>query len=214
MDPADQLTHTSKSVVVSYCADLRDLLALSYCGTDHSADYNGCREREETAVLLKLNAHISNCLERAANAEQRALESTDSASRSDHELLAQSWRHLARSYQFVESLERFLSETDRNKTSVLPPELQAIAEQEPAALESKPIIRRPQVRHEASFKDRLLKSAQEAREQAAGLPAGPARKRLLLKAKQSETAASIDAWVSSPGSHPPDNLEFMKKPKA
>jgi hypothetical protein len=58
-------------------------------------------------VLLKLGGHISNCLERAANAEHRALKSTDSATRSDNELLAQSWRHLARSYQFVESLDRF-----------------------------------------------------------------------------------------------------------
>ncbi|MBR1192366.1 hypothetical protein JQ609_31065 [Bradyrhizobium sp. AUGA SZCCT0169] len=75
-------------------------------------------------------------------------------------------------------------------------------------------MRRPRVRHEASFSDRLLKNAQDAREQAAGLPAGPARERLLLKAKQSETAAGIDTWVSSPGSHPPDNLDFLKKPKA
>ncbi|WP_249128616.1 MULTISPECIES: hypothetical protein [unclassified Bradyrhizobium] len=165
-------------------------------------------------MLLKLSTHISSCLERASNAEQRALESTDPASRSDNELLAQSWRHLARSYQFVESLERFLSETDRDKKSALPSEMLAVVEQEPVAPESKPIIRRPRVRHEASFSDRLLKNAQDAREQAAGLPAGPARERLLLKAKQSETAAGIDTWVSSPGSHPPDNLDFLKKPKA
>ena len=60
-------------------------------------------------MLLKLGGHISNCLERAANAEQRALHETDAANRCDNELLAQSWRHLARSYEFVESLERFFS---------------------------------------------------------------------------------------------------------
>ena len=32
---------------------------------------------------------------------------TDFVNRSDNELLAQSWRPLARSYQFVESLQRF-----------------------------------------------------------------------------------------------------------
>jgi hypothetical protein len=70
------------------------------------------------------------------------------------------------------------------------------------------------VRHEASFQDRLLKSAQDAREEAAKLSAGAARERLLLKAKQSESAAGFDSWISSPGSHPPHDLGFMRKPKA
>lgn len=162
-------------------------------------------------MLLKLSRHISSCLERAASAEERALQSTDSANRSDNELLAQSWRHLARSYQFVESLERFLSETDHSKKS-LPPEMLAVVEKELAAPESKPVIRRPRVKHEISFKDRLLKNAQDAREQAAQLPAGPVRERLLLKARQSETAAGIETWISSPGSQAPDNLDLLKKP--
>jgi len=157
--------------------------------------------------------HISNCLEHAANAEQRALQSTDSAYRSDNELLAESWRHLARSYQFVESLGRFLSETDPSKKSVLPPEMLAIVEQDPAAPESKPIIRRTRVKHETAFKERLLKSAQDAREQAAKLPAGPAGERLLLKARQCETAANIETWISSSGSPRPTNLDLRKKPK-
>jgi len=164
-------------------------------------------------VLLKLNAHISNCLERAASAERRALHSADPATRSDHELMAQSWRHLARSYQFVESLERFLSETGRKK-SELPPELLTLVEPQPASPEVKPIIRRPRVKHQTSFRDRLLKSAQDARDQAAALPEGPARERLLLKAQQCENAAGIDNWVSSPGSQPPDGLDFTKQPKA
>jgi hypothetical protein len=163
-------------------------------------------------VLLKLSGHISNCLERAASAEKRAQQSNDSTSRSDHEFLAQSWRHLALSYQFVESLERFLSDADGNKKSVLPPE--TAVEPQPATPEVKRIIRRPRVKHEASFQDRLLKSAQDARGQAAKLSAGTARERLLLKAKQSESAADFDSWISSPGSRPPDDLGFMRKPKA
>ena len=164
-------------------------------------------------MLLKLNGHISSCLERAAKAEQRALSATDSESRSDHEMLAQSWRHLARSYQFVESLERFLAETDRIKEKIVPPELQAIMDEQPATLESKPIVRRPRVRHEVSFQERLLKSAQGAREQASGMPPGTARDRLLLQARQSETAAKIDAWITTPGMRPPEGLDLPKKPK-
>jgi hypothetical protein len=163
-------------------------------------------------VLLKLNGHILNCLERAASAEERALQSNDPAQRSDNELLAQSWRHLARSYQFVESLERFLSETDRSKKDGLPPEMSA-AEQQLVVSEVKPIIRRTRVKHEASFHDRLLKSAQDAREQAARLPEGTPRERMLLKAMQSERAAAIDNWISSSGAHPPEALNLMTKPK-
>jgi hypothetical protein len=64
-----------------------------------------------------------------------------------------------------------------------------------------------------SFKDRLLKNAQKVREEAATLPAGPAREHLLRMARQSETAAGIDDWISSPGSQAPAILAFLKKPK-
>jgi hypothetical protein len=166
-------------------------------------------------VLLKLSEHISNCLERAADAEHRALQSTDSATRSDSELLAQNWRHLASSYQFVESLQRFLSETDRGKNDVIPTELLAVVEEQPVAPEGQQVVRRRRVKHEASFKDRLLQSAQDARDQAARLPPGAARDRLLQKARQNETAANIDTWISSPpGSRPPNNFDCTKKPKA
>jgi len=124
-------------------------------------------------VLLKLSEHISNCLERAAHADERALQSTDSASRSDNELLAQSWRHLARSYQFVESLGRFLSETDDSKKSILPPQMPAVVEQEPADPESRPIIRRSRVKHEASFQDRLLKAHKTRASRPPGYLQGP-----------------------------------------
>ena len=165
-------------------------------------------------MLLKLSSHISNCLERAVNAEQRALQAADPTTRADNVMLAQSWRHLARSYQFVESLERFLADTGRIKNDVIPPEMLDIVGEPPAPPENKPIIRRRRVKHTISFKDRLLKSAQEARQRAARLPPGFERDRLLQKARQSETAADIDVWISSPGSHPPDGLGFDKKPKA
>jgi len=142
------------------------------------------------------------------------VDATDPALRSDNEMLAQSWHHLARSYQFVESLERFLSEKVRNGEDIAPPETLVVVNEIPAQPASKPIVRRPRVKHATSFKDRLLKSAHEAREQAARLPEGSARERLLLKARQSETAADIDTWISSPGSPPPGNFGVAKKPKA
>lgn len=164
-------------------------------------------------MLLKLGSHISNCLERAVDAEHRAQESADAASRKDNELLAQSWRHLARSYEFVETLERFLSETNRNRKAALPPDLLAFADEPPAEPEGKPIIRRPRVRHQASFQERLMKSAQDARDRAAGLPPGVEHDRFMQKAQQSETAANIDAWVSSAGAAPPAQ-PFFRDEKA
>src|SRR5262245_39348012 len=119
-------------------------------------------------MLLKLSGHITNCLERAAAAEQRARQTADPVVRSDNEMLAASWRHLARSYQFVESLERFLSERVRSKEDIPSLEIPAFVDEAPMQPESKPITRRRRVKHVTTFKDRLLKSAQEAREQAAG----------------------------------------------
>ena len=55
------------------------------------------------------------CLARAAEAERRAGEAPDEATCIDNEQMAKSWRHLANSYQFGESLERFLLESDRRK---------------------------------------------------------------------------------------------------
>ena len=165
-------------------------------------------------MLLKLNSHISNCLHRAAEAQQRASEATDPAIRSDHEKLAQSWRHLAKSYQFVESLELFIADKDMSKADALLLDRRLLGDKQTPLAEGRTIIPRPRVKHSMSFQERLLKSAQEAREQAAQLPAGAERDRLLLKAQQSETAADIDTWVSTPGSRPPDKLNLTKKPKA
>ena len=165
-------------------------------------------------MLLKLCGHITSCLDRAASAEQRAERSTDPTVRSDNELLAQSWRYLARSYEFVESLERFLTETERFKEGGAPPELPTLVEEPPAQPEDRPIIRRRcRVKHETSFKDRLLRCAQDAREQAAQLPSGSARDRLLQKARQSETAVNIDTWISSPGLPPPAGFGLKGNPK-
>ena len=63
-------------------------------------------------MLQKLGAHIADCLHFAAEAEQRAAAETDERLRTDNLRMAEAWRRLARSYQFVESLERFLLDAD------------------------------------------------------------------------------------------------------
>jgi hypothetical protein len=44
-------------------------------------------------MLQKLGDHIAACLQRAADAEQRAAEATDPKLRTDNEVMAASWRH-------------------------------------------------------------------------------------------------------------------------
>jgi hypothetical protein len=59
-------------------------------------------------MLAKLSSEIGDCLARAAEARQRAEETTDAQRRADHLRQERSWSHLASSYQFAESLDRFL----------------------------------------------------------------------------------------------------------
>jgi putative heme degradation protein len=66
-------------------------------------------------MLQKLADHIANCLACAAEAEQRAADATNETTRADNEKLARTWRHLASSYQFVQSLERFLLDAKEDK---------------------------------------------------------------------------------------------------
>ena len=59
-------------------------------------------------MLQKLGDHITNCLTRAEEADHRGLEISDSEAKAETARMAKAWRHLARSYEFIESLERFL----------------------------------------------------------------------------------------------------------
>ncbi|MBV8752221.1 MAG: hypothetical protein JO328_05105 [Hyphomicrobiales bacterium] len=61
-------------------------------------------------MLHKLSDHVTECITRAADTERRAREATDSQLRQDLFDIARRWRHLADSYQFVESLDSFLIE--------------------------------------------------------------------------------------------------------
>ncbi|HEY7662423.1 MAG TPA: hypothetical protein VH934_04780 [Xanthobacteraceae bacterium] len=59
-------------------------------------------------MLQKLTHHIANCLERAADCRRRAEQMGDPAMKADLLDIEARWTHLAQSYEFVESLERFL----------------------------------------------------------------------------------------------------------
>ena len=56
-----------------------------------------------------------------------------------------------------------------------------------------------------SLKERLLQEARELRDQAKLLPIGLVRHAALQKARQAETAACMDDWLSSPGLRQPTN---------
>lgn len=75
-------------------------------------------------MLQKLDEHIANALERAAAADRRARDANDPQLRLDNERMADSWRLLARSFEFVESLEQFLidAQKGRNVPPPKPPE--------------------------------------------------------------------------------------------
>jgi hypothetical protein len=54
-----------------------------------------------------------------------------------------------------------------------------------------------------SLKERLLAEAQTLREEANLLPYGPVRDAVLTKVRQTEAAAHMEEWLTSPGLRPP-----------
>ena len=61
-------------------------------------------------------------------------------------------------------------------------------------------MQRRHFKHTLTFPDRLARHAKRLREEAETKPPGhPERDVLLRKARQSDTAAHIDQWVSSQG---------------
>jgi hypothetical protein len=60
-------------------------------------------------------------------------------------------------------------------------------------------IKRNRRKQTVSFDERLQRVARDAREAAQRLPRGQEREMLLRKARQAETAADINGWLTSPG---------------
>ena len=54
-----------------------------------------------------------------------------------------------------------------------------------------------------SLQERIAEFAAEARQEAAGMPDGPEREKVLKKVQQAETASEIEGWASSPGLQAP-----------
>jgi hypothetical protein len=71
-------------------------------------------------MLQNLGDHIKACIENASKAERRAAEVDDPALKADYLALAAQWTHLARSYEFSESLERFLLDSQKAKDALRP----------------------------------------------------------------------------------------------
>lgn len=53
------------------------------------------------------------------------------------------------------------------------------------------------------FKDRLRAFAEDLREEALRLPAGPEKEAILKRARRPDTAAHLDEWARSPGLQSP-----------
>jgi hypothetical protein len=70
-------------------------------------------------------------------------------------------------------------------------------------MEDRPITTRKRVRHVLTLEERLLDAARQARETARKLPPGKKREILLRSARDTEAAAQIHRWISSPGLRSP-----------
>jgi hypothetical protein len=67
-----------------------------------------------------------------------------------------------------------------------------------------PMSARRHVKHEQALGERLALEAIRLKETAKRLKPGAKRQALLRKAREAEIAASITAWISSPGLGPPE----------
>ena len=71
-------------------------------------------------MLQKLGDHIKACQQRAVEAESRAAKTANRDLQSEYFALAKQWAHLARSYEYSESLERFLLDAQKAKDGLAP----------------------------------------------------------------------------------------------
>jgi hypothetical protein len=76
-----------------------------------------------SSMLQRLGDHINSCLERAERCRETAASASDDHVRRQLLDLEQQWQHVAKTYEFVESPERFLLD-QHNPT--LPPEVEKL----------------------------------------------------------------------------------------
>ncbi|MES1147929.1 MAG: hypothetical protein ABUL53_01975 [Bradyrhizobium guangdongense] len=65
------------------------------------------------------------------------------------------------------------------------------------------MAKRSRKKQTLSFDERLQRAADEARDAARKLPIGRERDALMKKARQTDTAARINQWLTSPGLQSP-----------
>ena len=65
-------------------------------------------------------------------------------------------------------------------------------------------MQRRRFKNTLTFPDRLTKEAERLRQEAETKPPGQEREELLRKARQADTAARMDQWISSPGLKSPE----------
>lgn len=92
----------------------------------HSGDLSRPSKKVEASRMLqKLSDHIAAAIARAAESEELARQETDEVAKARHLQMADAWRHLANSFEFVQKLEEFLLDAHKSGTPVsldrLPP---------------------------------------------------------------------------------------------
>jgi|KBSMisStaDraftv2_1062788.scaffolds.fasta_scaffold21248_3 hypothetical protein len=65
-------------------------------------------------MLQRLGDHISACLQRADQCKEAAALETDERVKTQLLEMERQWRHVAKSYEFIESLGRFLLDQQKN----------------------------------------------------------------------------------------------------
>jgi hypothetical protein len=71
-------------------------------------------------VLQRLGAYIAEAYQHALDAEYQAATAPTPTIRQEYESLARSWRTVAKSLEFAESLQRFVTESQRVKDAKPP----------------------------------------------------------------------------------------------
>ena len=71
------------------------------------------------------------------------------------------------------------------------------------------VIKRPRVKHEKTFQQRLAEEAVRFKELADQTPPGMQRELYLRRARRAATASQIDSWLSSPELQPPKELRSL-----
>jgi hypothetical protein len=77
-------------------------------------------------------------------------------------------------------------------------------------LSDKSIIKRPRIKQEKPFEQRLAEEAARFKQLADQTPHGMQRELYLRRARQAETASHINEWLTSPGLRPPTELKNLK----